>query len=107
MEIQKDIFLKIGYQVVASAHHHFGEHHLDNAEYISMLKSLITGLEKLASQTGSPQNSVQIGKELREYGHQLFVDLWLQLAAEDDDIEDMALEKKQASKTFNKLFETC
>lgn len=107
MEIQKDILIKIGRQVVESAHQHFRDYYLDNAEYIPMLKGLIKGLEKLADQTSSLPTGAQIGQELRDYGHRLFVDLWLQHAAEDDDAEDIKIEKKKASKTFNEIFDRC
>ncbi len=99
------IIEKVGKNVILSTHQFFEEVGVDNSEHIPALRRSIEAVGLTADELASPDMGSALRTELRQFAHQLFVNLWLKLAEEDEEDPDLPAERKRAKKTFNEIFD--
>ena len=74
----------------------------DETEYFPILKIIIEGVAN--SYDGSKSDKDYIEKNLVDFAKQLYIDMWLEYAKEDQDEPDIETETKDAIERFNDLY---
>ncbi|NOX87752.1 MAG: hypothetical protein GXO77_01915 [Calditrichaeota bacterium] len=95
-------FLKIGKSIIRKFFDYYEEYHLDNeTEFFPVLKLIISGITD-ACQDNKQKNIIK--KQLKIYARELYCQLWIQHAKEDEVSPDIEYEKKEAIKEFNRIY---
>ena len=99
-----ELIKAIGCAVIKAAHDRFEFEIVDNEEYIPALKASIEAIITSSSTFIDPSIQKDLGLSLRKYALELFVDLWLRDGNEIEDDQGPVIEKKRATKLFNKIY---
>ncbi len=104
----KDIHIKIGKIILKDFFEYNDKEPFDDSEYIPLNKLLINGIAKSISAEGFKEDTVLLVKdELKDFVRDLYINLWLKNATEDEGRDDIDLEEERnrAIYTFDYIYE--
>jgi hypothetical protein len=102
MKSDNNISVEIGKSIIAKYYDYYEDEGLDDeAEFFPVLKIVIRGTASCIKNDSQRQF---IENELKEYSKQLYVDLWLLHAEEDEEEMDGEYERKAAMKEFESIY---
>jgi len=94
--------IKIGKSIIKKFVDYYEAVELDDeTEFLPILKVIISGI---VDSLKNRSEKMKIEKQLKEFAKQLYIDLWLAQAKEDEPDIDIEFERKEAIKTFEKLY---
>ena len=95
-------YIKIGKSVIQKYYDYSVKNMIDDAtEYFPTLKTIINGI---VESIPSANEKSKIKKYLRSFSKELYLDMWVKQAQEDEDFPDIEEERKIADKEFEKFF---
>ena len=98
----------IGISILKNFYDYYCEQELDDAEYIPVVKVIINGIqESMLSLDVAEEEIESLKNRLIEFNRELYKDLWIGHAKEDEDSEDIDLdsESESASYYFDYIYE--
>jgi hypothetical protein len=104
------VYLKIGRSILRNYFDYSIKNSMDDAEYIPTVRVIIEGIiEEMRSSRMGKKNCDEIAKKLKAYNREMYQNIWIKHAKEDEDPEDeepLDLEKESqlAKYTFDYIY---
>ena len=100
-----EIYLKIGRSILPKYFDYCTKQSLNDAEYIPTVRVIIEGIaeEMRSSGMGKP-NCDEIAEKLKTYNREMYQDIWIEHAKEDEEPVDMEKECQLAKYTFDYVY---
>ncbi len=98
-----ETYIKIGKAVLKELSEYNKKDSMDDEnEYFPIIKVIIAGI--VNSYNGPRSDKDRIGNELLDFIKQLYINMWLEYANEEEDEPDIEQETKNAIETFNERY---
>jgi len=103
-----DNYENIGIAILKNFFNYYHEQRLDDAEYIPVVKIIINGIQESMLSSGIAEKDVEsLKNRLMEFNRELYKELWLKHAKENEDSEvfDLDSESESAEYYFDYIYE--
>ena len=96
-----DNYENIGIAILKNFFNYYHEQRLDDAEYIPVVKIIINGIQESMLSSGIAEKDVEsLKNRLMEFNRELYKELWLKYAKEDEDSENLDLDDESESAMY-------
>ena len=99
----KDVLLDSGKSILQSLHDKNCQEHMDDSEYITIIKTIIKGLSEYAANIELPANQItDLTNSLKKHALTLYLIVWLETGEEGENEEEAI---QEGTEYFQYIFE--
>jgi len=101
-----EVYLRIGRSILRNYFDYYTKNSMDDAEYIPTVRVIIEGIteEMRSSGMGKP-NCKEMTEKLKDYNREMYQNIWIEHAKEDEEPFDLEREYQLAKYTFDYIYE--